>query len=138
MKPRSICLSFFMVLVAMSLFACSPKLPTIEKTDPSRTEPIEGSELKRVILTAKAAERIGLETVPMDGLVLPYSAVIYDTQGNTWIYTSPEPLTFVRAAVVIDRIEGDQVFLARGLDSDAPVVTVGVAELYGAETGVSK
>jgi hypothetical protein len=54
------------------------------------------------------------------------------------VYTNPEPLTFVRAQVVIDRIEGDQAFLSEALGTDAPIVTVGVIEIYGAETGVSK
>ena len=31
-----------------------------------------------------------------------------------------------------------QAFLAEGLEADAPIVTVGVMEIYGAETGVSK
>jgi len=47
-------------------------------------------------------------------------------------------LTFVRAPISIDRIEGDQAFISQGLETDAPIVTVGVAEIYGAETGVSK
>ena len=64
--------------------------------------------------------------------------MIYDIEGNTWIYTSPAPLTFVREQIVIDRIEGDQAFLSKEPEFDAPIVTVGVAELYGAETGVSK
>ena len=132
---------FVLVLItvaALGLAACGPNPTTTEKIDPSTIKEIEGSDLKQVILTEKAAERIGLQTVPVSGIVLPYSAVIYDTEGNTWVYTNPEPLTFVRAPIVIDRIEGDQVFLSEGLGTDAPIVTVGVAEIYGAETGVSK
>jgi len=127
-----------MMAASLQLAACGPKSATIEKINPSTLEEIEGSDLKRVILTQKAAERINLQTVPVSGLVVPYSAVIYDTEGNTWIYTNPAPLTFVRASIVIDHIEGDQAFLSQGLESDAPIVTVGVAEIYGAETGVSK
>lgn len=137
MKRKNFLL-LFVTLVALSLAACGPKPTTVEKINPSRLEEIEGSELQRVILTEKAAERIGVQTVPVDGLVVPYSAVIYDTEGNTWIYTNPEPLTFVRAPIVIDRIEGDQAFLSEELETDAPVVTIGVIEIYGAETGVSK
>jgi len=111
---------------------------TGEKISPSTLEEIEGSELKRVILTEKAAERIGVQTVPVDGQVVPYSAVIYDIEGNTWIYTNPAPLTFVRAPIVVDYIEGDQAFLSQALESDDPIVTVGVIEIYGTETGVSK
>jgi hypothetical protein len=126
------------MVAALGLAACGPKPATLEKINPSTLEEIEGSDLKRVVLTEKAAERIGVETVPVNGLVVPYSAVIYDTEGNTWVYTNPEPLTFVRALIVVDRIEDDQAFLSQGLETDAPIVTVGVIEIYGAETGVSK
>jgi hypothetical protein len=138
MKRMNLFLLILMTVAALQLAACGPKPSTTEKIPPSTLEEIEGSDLKRVILTEKAAERIDLQTVPVSGLVVPYSAVIYDTEGNTWIYTNPAPLTFVRASIVIDHIEGDQAFLSQGLESDAPIVTVGVAEIYGAETGVSK
>jgi hypothetical protein len=129
----------FLVLAGFLLSACGGNIPvTGEKVAPSKLEEIEGSDLQRVILTEKAAERIGLETVPASGTEVPYAAVIYDTEGNTWIYTMPEPLTFVRQQIAIDHIEGDTAILSEGLPSDFDVVTVGVAEIYGTETGVSK
>ena len=79
-----------------------------------------------------------MKTVPATAKVVPYSAVIYDTEGNTWVYTNPSPLNFVRAPIVIDRIDGDQAFLSQELETDDPIVTMGVIEIYGAETGVSK
>lgn len=127
-----------LIFAGLLLAACGPKESTLEKVVPSKLEPIEGTDLSKVILTEKAAERIGVETVSASGNEVPYAAVIYDTQGNTWIYTQPEPLTFVRELIVIDRIEGDTAFLAESLSSEFNVVTVGVAEIYGTETGVSK
>ena len=127
-----------LVLTGLLLSACAPKSETVEKIAPSKLEPIEGTNLSRVILTEKAAERLGIETVSASGNEVPYAAVIYDIEGNTWVYTNPEPLTFVRAQIVIDRIEGDTVVLSESLTSELSVVTVGVAELYGTETGVSK
>ena len=131
-------LAIVVLIVASLLSACGPKTETVEKVSPSMLEPIEGTDLSRVILTEKAAERIGVQTVQASGLEVPYAAMIWDTEGNTWVYTNPEPLTFVRAAIVIDHIEGDTAFLAEELDSAITVVTVGVAEIYGTETGVSK
>jgi hypothetical protein len=131
---------FLVVLVfaGLLLSACGAKSEAPEKIVPSKLEPIEGTDLSKVILTEKAAERIGVETVSASGTEVPYAAVIYDVEGNTWIYTSPEPLTFVRQPIVIDRIEGDTAFLAESLPGDINVLTVGVAEIYGTETGVSK
>jgi hypothetical protein len=138
MKNITRSLLVLFVFVGLLLSACGPSTATTEKVAPSKLEPIEGSELQRVILTEKAAERIGLETVAVSGSEVPYQAVIYDIEGNTWIYTMPEPLTFVREQIVIESIEGNTAILAESLPSEFNVVTVGVAEIYGTETGVSK
>ena len=138
MKHINRWLVIVLVLVTLGLAACGPKTTTVEKIVPSKLEPIEGTDLSRVILTEKAAERIGIETVLASGNSVPFAAVIYDIEGNTWIYTNPEPLTFVREPIVIDQIEGDTAMLAEALSSEMNVVTVGVIELYGTETGVSK
>jgi hypothetical protein len=128
-----------LMIIGIMLTACGGQIPvTGEKIAPSKLEPIEGSELQRVILTDKAAERLGIETVIANGIEVPYAAVIYDIEGNTWIYTNPEPLTYVRAPITIEHIEGDTAFLSESLASELTVVTVGVAELWGTETGVSK
>ena len=70
--------------------------------------------------------------------VIPYSAVIYDLTGGTWVYTSPEPLTYVREPISVDYIEGDMAVLADGPPAGTLIATVGVAELYGIDTGVGK
>ena len=127
-----------LVFAGLLLSACGAQTAAPEKIVPSKLEPIEGTDLSKVILTEKAAERIGVETISASGMEVPYAAVIYDTEGNTWIYTNPEPLTFVREPIVIDRIEGDTAFLAEGLPGELTVVTMGVIEIYGTETGVSK
>lgn len=131
-------IAIVLVLVGLLLSACGPNAEVTEKVAPSKLEPIEGTELSRVILTEKAAERIGIETITASGNEVPYAAVIYDIEGNTWMYTSPAPLTFVREPIVIDYIEGDRAVLAESLSSELNVVTIGVAELWGTETGVSK
>jgi len=138
MKRTNLFLLIVVLVAMLPLAACGPKSTTTEKISPSTLEEIEGSDIKRVILTEKAAERIGVEAVAVSGNEVPYAAVIYDIEGNTWIYTNPEPLTFVRAPITIDHIEGDTVILADGLPSQQNIVTVGVAELWGTETGVSK
>jgi len=126
------------LILASLLSACAPKTSSTTKVDPVKLEPIEGTDFKRVILTAKAAQRLNVQTAEVNGETIPYAAVIYDTEGKTWVYTNPAPLTFVRAPIVIDRIEGEQAILSQGLDLGTSVVTLGVSELYGAETGVSK
>ena len=70
--------------------------------------------------------------------VAPYSALIYDLKGDTWVYVATGPLTFQRQKVTVDFFRGETVFLAEGPPTGALVVIRGPAELYGAETGVGK
>ena len=99
-------------------------------------------DFNRVILTEAAAERLGVQTSPVvehgDQLAVPYSAVIYDLHGETWLYTSPAPFTFVRETITVDFIDGDMAVLSDGPASGTEVATVGVPELYGADTGIGK
>jgi hypothetical protein len=70
--------------------------------------------------------------------LIPYAAVIYDAHGDTWVYANPQPLVFVRHRISVNYIEGDLAVLFAGPAAGTQVVTVGAAELYGAETGVGK
>ena len=60
---------------------------------------------------------------------MPYSALLYDSRGNTFTYTSPEPLTFVREKVRVERVEGDHVVLSEGPPAGTRVETVGAQEV---------
>jgi hypothetical protein len=66
---------------------------------------------------------------------VPYGALVYDANGKTWVYTNPESRTYIRAAVTVDRITGNVVQLRSGPAAGTDVVTVGAAELFGAEFG---
>lgn len=110
----------------------------------------DGSDRSRVTLAAKASERLGIRTAairPADPSVvkqtpamtmIPYSALLYSADGKTFVYTSPEPLTFVREPVTVDTIDNDVVMLSASPAPGTAVVTVGATELYGLETGVGK
>lgn len=105
---------------------------------PAEVEHIEGSDIAKVTLTERAMERIDVKTAAVkahgeDGVTVPYSSLIYDPNGKTWVYTSPQPGTFVRQAVDVDRVEGDWAYLKQGPAVGTQVASVGVAELYGTE-----
>ncbi len=122
------------------------ELETGIQAGPARLEPVGDTGLNRVILTERAAERLDIQTLPVaetdiDGeqrLVIPYSAVIYGLNGETWAYINPERLTYVRDPIMVDYIEGELAVLTTGPPVGTQVVTVGVAELYGTDTGVGK
>lgn len=115
--------------------------PSGKRDRPARVEVIEGSKVKRVIVTEMAAKRLDIQTseVAKDGadqLSAPYASILYDIGGGTWVYTMPQALTFVRQSVVVQSIKGEKAFLKSGPAAGTKIVTVGVAELYGAEKGV--
>ena len=133
-------------LILVGLLAAGCKRETVAPTHhPAKLEDTDQKGIKRVILEARAAERIGLETaqvreemVTVAGQtalrkVVPYGALMYDTKGAAWTYTSPQALTFVRVPIVVQDIEGDRVILAEGPPTGTVVVTVGAPELMGAE-----
>jgi len=64
---------------------------------------------------------------------VPYSSVIYWIDGGAWVYTQVAPLTFVRAPIVIDEVDGDVAVLKSGPPSGTRVVSVGGQELLGTE-----
>lgn len=115
--------------------------PAAEVHQPATIEEVEGLDVKRVTFDQAGADRVSLQTETVrrteDGTVLPYAALIYDPQGVAWVYTNPEPLTFQRAEVVVDRIVDDDVWITDGPPPGTRVVTVGSTEVYGAELNIA-
>jgi hypothetical protein len=112
-----------------------------EGYSPVTLQPIKGSDdLQRVTFTAEGARRVGLQTAPVrrSGTqeVVPYAAIIYDAEGKTFVYRTTARLTFVRQGVDVERIDAAKAFLTRGPAPGTRVVTVGAAEVYGAEVEV--
>ena len=64
---------------------------------------------------------------------IPFSSVFYDPTGTAWIYVVEGERAYRRARVDVLRRDGEQAVLARGPDLGTGVVSVGAAELYGAE-----
>ncbi len=135
------------LLIALpQLSACTQTtVETTSRAEPAKVEHVEGSaDVSRLTLTAKAVERIGIQTTPIREervagtwrKVVPYGAVLYDAEGKTSVYVSSAPNTYVREPITVDFIEGDRAVLTAGPAAGTAIVTVGAAELYGTETGV--
>jgi hypothetical protein len=112
-------------------------------SEPATVEPIKGTDLSRVTLSAQAARRLGIKTAPVarEGghrTVIPYDAVLYAADGKTFTYTSPKPLVFVRHAISVKDIKGDRALLSAGPPIGTAVVTVGSQELFGTEYEVEE
>jgi len=137
------------IVTGFSLPACTrTSAGDAGEPEPATVEPIEGTDVARITLTAEAARRLDIQTAKVSETpgkqrgkprtLIPYAAVLYDTNGDTWTYTNPEPLVFVRSLIVIDRIDGQEAILFSGPPPGTDVVIVGAPELLGAEYEVGE
>jgi hypothetical protein len=145
MRYRTRWVAAIAVLAGLALTGCGSAGSSEEAgQEPAAVEAIDGSDVGRVTLTEEGAGRIGLTTEKVQAVagfdssgsarsVVPLAAVLYDKDGVSWVYTSPEPLRFIRERVVIDSVDGDSVVLRSGPAPGTLVVTVGGAELLGTE-----
>ena len=126
------------VLVAvLGVSACAEVPSNLVEDQPYELEPIEGTDLQRVKLSDETAARIDLQTASVRpagrGTAVPHAALIYNPDGDVFVYTRPAPQTYVRAAVTVRRVEGAQALLSDGPPAGTVVVTVGAAELLATE-----
>lgn len=86
-------------------------------------------------------QRLGV-TVPLadakESLTVPWSAVVFDIHGGTWVYEEVGPRKYTRRRAVVAYTVGTDAVLASGPSAGAKVVTAGAQELFGAETGFVK
>ncbi len=115
---------------------------------PAHLEDVPGSEFRKIVFTADAARRTGVEMATVEERqvpstrrgsdavtrkVVPYASVIYTPDGGEWVYTSPAKLTYLRHAIRIAYIKGDMAVLEDGPPVGTQIVTTGAAEVYGTE-----
>jgi hypothetical protein len=141
-RSRLLAAGLLLLLAGLPLVGCSEvEEASTGGYEPAELEPVEGSELTRVAFTEEGARRTGLRTATVrrsgERRVVPYAALIYDGAGESWVYTSPAPLTFVRAKVEVDRVIGSRMLLTDGPPAGSEVVTVGASEVYGAELEIA-
>jgi hypothetical protein len=111
------------------------------KGSPARVEATSDAKIKKITLTTKAAERLGVlidevRVDPSGRRIVPYTSVLYDLSGKTWVYISVDPLTFFRGPVEIETIKGENVYLSDGPPPGTKVLAIGVPQVFGTEAGV--
>jgi hypothetical protein len=136
-------ISMVAVSIACIAGSCASTLAAelAAKSKPAQVEATDDAKIKKVTLTPKAAERLGIlidevRVDPSGRRIVPYASVLYDLTGKTWVYISNDPLTFVRGPVVIDTIKGDNVYLSDGPPVGTKVLAAGVPEIFGTEVKV--
>lgn len=75
---------------------------------------------------------------PEESLVIPWSAILYDMNGGSWVYVRISPQVYSRRRVEVSHFVGDTAVLTRGVSAGDEVVTAGAVEIFGTEFGVGK
>jgi hypothetical protein len=136
-RSRRLLVAGGVIAAGLALTGCKEVASNLVESQPYELEQIKGTDLNRVKLPDKTAARIDLRTVRVGGTrtqkLVPHNALIYNPFGQVFVYTKPEPQTYVRAPVTVVRAVGDQVVLSKGPPVGAEIVTVGSAELLATE-----
>lgn len=65
--------------------------------------------------------------------VVPWSAIVQDIHGGDWVYVKIAEHKFARRRVQVKRVVDSWAVLGQGPEAGTPIVTVGVAEIFGSE-----
>ncbi len=71
-------------------------------------------------------------------LVVPWSAVLHDIHGGTWVYENTAPQTYVRRRVQVRYVADSNAVLESGPAPGSMIVAEGAVELFGTEFGFAK
>lgn len=73
----------------------------------------------------------------IQALTIPWSAVVFDIYGGSWVYTQQSTNVYERKRVFLDHVVGQQAVISEGPPEGSRVVVNGALELFGVETGFS-
>jgi hypothetical protein len=131
------------VVATASLTGCAEiEVPLAAPYEPAHLESMGPDQPAKVILTDEAQRRIQLHTTLVRphgaDISVDHAALVYDKKGKPWVFTVIGPLTYVRAAVGIKEVSGDNLLiLSSGPPAGTEVVTVGAIELWGTELEIA-
>jgi hypothetical protein len=131
------------VAAIASLAGCAEiEVPLAEPYEPAHLESTGPDKPAKVILTEEAQHRVQLQTTLVKphgaDVSVDHAALVYDQEGKPWVFTVIGPLTYVRAAVGIKEVGGDNLLiLSSGPPAGTEVVTVGAIELWGTELEIA-
>jgi hypothetical protein len=144
MSPKHLSVAGLVIGAAAILAGCATAAPA--ETPPALIKPVAGSQIPQLQLTERAVQRLGIITQPVRQTataghaareIIPYSAVVYDTDGSTWTYVNTAARTYERKPITVTEIDGTAARLSAGPAVGTPVVTVGGTELLGTEYDIS-
>lgn len=95
--------------------------------------------LQNAQLTFKPAQRVSVTLNNLGNssktLTIPWSAIVFDVYGGSWVYTQKSKNTYERNRVFLNHVSGNNAVLSEGPSEGSQIVVNGALELFGVETG---
>lgn len=135
--PRLLAAGLAVLASALVLGACSEVESNVRDNQPYTVEGPEDAAIKTVKMDDATAALLPVRLADVrdrgDRKVVPHSAVIYNPDGESFVYTKPKAETYIRAPIDIVRVHGDDATLSKGPAAGTKIVTTGSAELLATE-----
>jgi hypothetical protein len=134
--------ALLIIIAVAGLAGCSSSSSPSASPPPPAHLTVGSHGTVSVVLTPLGAQRTGVQTAVATRAarggqtVVPYSALLYQPDGSSVIYTVTGPLTYTLVPVTVTSVQGNQVYLT-GLAPGTTVVTIGGEELLGVQDGVA-
>ncbi|MEK9825912.1 MAG: efflux RND transporter periplasmic adaptor subunit, partial [Methylotenera sp.] len=91
--------------------------------------------------TLRPAQRVSitLNTIGKSSkdLTIPWSAIVFDIHGGSWVYIQKSKNIYERNRVFLDHVTGSNAVMSQGPAEGSHIVVNGALELFGVETGFS-
>jgi hypothetical protein len=121
----------------IALSACDEVPSNLREAQPYKVQPIKGTDRNTVTMADATAGLLPVQTTTVSESkgekVVPHDALIYNPDGDVFVYTKPKSETYVRRPVRVERVSGERVWLAAGPEAGTTIVTTGSAELLATE-----
>jgi hypothetical protein len=129
--------------LAAALAGCASSTPSSSQPPTFILTTAPGSSEPTITLTPLGATRVGLETASVTvgtsgQATFPYSALLYEPNGQAAVYVSTGTLAFQRSFVTVGTIVGNTVTVTSGVTPGQRVATDGSEELLGVQNGVGE
>jgi len=121
----------------LALSACEEVPSNLREAQPYKVQPIKGTDRNMVTMADETAGLLPVRTTEVRETggekFVPHDALIYNPDGDVFVYSKPKAETYVRRPVRVDRVEGERAWLKAGPEAGTTIVTTGSAELLATE-----
>jgi hypothetical protein len=122
---------------SLALAACSEVESNVRDNQPYEVIGPEDAKIKLVKMADETAALLPVRTTTVsregERKIVPHDAVIYNPDGDSFVYTKPKAETYIREPIEIVRVGGNDAVLSKGPPAGTRIVTTGSAELLATE-----